>query len=369
MQTISCQLPADLVGSILRTMKPHALTLSVAIGLLSMAGGRSSGFEFTVEGEVRVSMYSRGNLANEAKYNFTAEIRDCQSRIRVFGGWLDNSEYFEYGCDGKTAYSCVKFWTDRVPISPVQAIIPEKEQLPLNSEVSITLPSDLVSSDPLVVEAPVPSSPIASMKPVNEASVSIHASDVPQEHRIGITPVWLAYGSRCHYLERKSGNMVEPVWRMPRESPGRERKFTSTWSINESHPGLLQSMTDFVMYPPPFNEDVTNSVYSVVSWTNVSGMNLPLSFQVVQHSPLVGVHQYRVYEGVAHSIRPTCEVTDFFPASPVSVPTSVVDNRLASDQQPARKVDYLSNTGEIVIGLDELKQRDLDTKVKARPTD
>ena len=126
-------------------------------------------------------------------------------------------------------------------------------------------------------------------------------------------------------------------------------------------------MTEFVRDLPPFDVDVTNSVYSVVNWTNVAGMQIPSVFRVVQHSPLAGAHRERVYEGVVRSIRPICEVTDFFTERPVAMPTRVIDNRLITAKYPFRNAIYLSESGEIVKNLDELEQRQMDSTQPAKP--
>ena len=107
---------------------------------------------------------------------------------------------------------------------------------------------------------------------------------------------------------------------------------------------------------PPIVIGVTQTVYSVAGWTNISGASLPSVFRVRYR---LGANRYRVYEGVAKSIRATCRVTDFFPDIPEDLPVLVVDDRLASRATPGTRVSYLSTEPDgIVRDLGELKKTD-----------
>lgn len=190
--------------------------LKICLGtwLLVVAAGNCLAYEFTIEGEIQVRDYYRGNLAVATNYNFTVEVRDCNSRIRVFGGWHQQVEYHEYGWDGKSSYMLVKFWRDRIVATHEWT----------NGKLSQA-----------AGDKPV--------KPTNDAVLSLYLSDIPK-YGHGMEPVWLAYATPCHYNARKSGDKAEPVWYMGAEIPGQKRMFTSVRRMSESFPGFLESMTD-----------------------------------------------------------------------------------------------------------------------------
>jgi hypothetical protein len=233
-------------------MKPASMNIFVRFSVLAATVSHCLAYEFTVEGEIRVRDYYRGELAHVTNYNFSAEIKDCSSWIRTFGGWHQSLEYQEFGWNGTNSYVRSKFWRDgRNP----------KPKLLIDGKVTQS-PTNLVS------------------KPANDAILYIYNTDMPK-YCHGMQPIWLAYASPCHYNTRKSGDKIEPVWYMGPELPGKRQGYVSTWTMSESAPGLLNSMVDFADDLPPFDKEATNSVYSVTSWTNIAGMNIPRVFQVL----------------------------------------------------------------------------------------
>ena len=163
-------------------MKAHFLNLFLLFWSFIFPVSSCDGYEFTVEGEVRIQGYSRSQLEGETNYNFTAEIRDCGSRIRVFGGCFSTAKYNEYGWDTTNSYIFIKLRADR------------------ESKLMQQIEGGKIKETAL--DKPV--------KSPNDANLNIYSSDLPDFGR-GIEPVWLAYASACDYRARKSGNKPEPV--------------------------------------------------------------------------------------------------------------------------------------------------------------
>ncbi len=330
-------------------MKARFLNIFLLIWLLIFPVSRCAAFEFTVQGEVHMQGYKQGQLEGETNYNFTAEIRDCSSRIRVSGGRFASTEFNEFGWDTTNSYMFIKLRDDRAT----------KAVRYLEDGKFITKQFD------------------RPFKSANDGTLAISLDALPEYGR-GMEPVWLAYASGCYYGAKKSGSNTLPIWWMGAEVREANLRFLSEWQLNQSTPHLLDSFADFtdgnkyettgskpvpVKMSKPFDVPMTNSIYRVLSWTNVSGLALPQRFQVIRYernmngasTPLL--HVLEVYEGVAHSILPTCAVSDFGPKVPGAVPVQVTDERLMNDLTPARGIGYFSPTGK-VANLEELKKSD-----------
>lgn len=313
----------------------------VSLAILSGYQLHCAGYEFTVEGEVRLQGYWQGRYEGETNYNFTVEIRDCSSRIRVFGGRFSGTEFDEYGWDGTNAYMFVKLRDDRA------------------TNVIRYVEDGIIKSKQM--DRPVKSD--------NDGTLSISLEALPDNGH-GMEPIWLAYASGCYYEARKSGGSTEPVWWMGVGVRDAGRRFPTEWRLNQSVPRLLEYLADFtdgnkyestgstpvpVRMSKPFDVPTTNSVYQVLNWTNVAGMTLPQRFRVVRYVPNTesrssasSLHILEVYEGVAHTIRPICAVSDFGPRIPGAVPTQVADRRFEGG------IGYFSPTGQIA-SLEQVK--------------
>lgn len=329
-------------------MKAYFLSLSLMLWLLTFPASRCTGYEFTVEGEIRLKGYSHGQLEGETNYNFVVQIRDCSSRIRVFGAWFSGTEFKEYGWDTTNSYMFIKLRDDRV--------IKDVQRFEAGQFRTVTL------------DKPV--------KSQNDATLTLYPHNLPEYGR-RMEPVWLAYASPCHYQARKSGTRIKPVWYMGGGVLEANILFTSEWRMNKDAPHLLEFMVDFtdgnkyevtgrkplaVRMPKPFDVETTNSMYQVLSWTNVAGMVLADRFQVTRYVPdtqgsTPSLLKLEVYEGIAHSIRPTCATTDFSPNVSSGIPTQITDHRLEHDNIPASAIGYFSPDGK-VQDLEELRVRE-----------
>ena len=123
-------------------------------------------------------------------------------------------------------------------------------------------------------------------------------------------------------------------------------------------------MIDLYSGTLPFETNMTNAVYAPHAWTNISGMHLPVRFQVLRYPEMGNADRYRLYIGKALSIDPLCAAIDFFP-NDTGMATDVNDTRLANDTKPA-DVSYLSRSGAIITNVDELKRTDAYAKAVRR---
>ena len=177
---------------------------------LALAARPCLGFEFTVEGEVIVGDENEGRISAPTNYYFTAEVRDCESRIRIFGGWYSkDSEYYEYCWDGSNSYIFVKFHTDSTFTSAVMS----------REDGKLTQRN---------IEEPVRRS--------NDGSLSMYLEGIPQNYQIGFIPVWLAYASHCHFKSKESGEKVEPIWGVRGTSLGQDEMGSAAWSLARECP-------------------------------------------------------------------------------------------------------------------------------------
>lgn len=143
-----------------------------------------------------------------------------------------------------------------------------------------------------------PPDPLSARKPINQASVIINSGAVP-EYGFGlITPVWLACAS-SHFFH-SAGKQIEPIFYMGLGVRKHHLKVNAKWSLVAERPRLPEWMCDFSdgntyneenralivkKLPAPFDKPTTNSVYSVLSWTKVDDLHLPLEWRVIQYRP------------------------------------------------------------------------------------
>jgi hypothetical protein len=243
-------------------------------------------------------------------------------------------EYFEYCCDGTNSSLLIKYFTNR-SASASQRII--------GGSMNGGLPK------------PGP--------PVNDAHLILNEGFVPEYIYGQITPVWLAYSSRCFY-EKAVTHQVEPVFFRGKGVREHGIKFNSFWKLSLKVPNLPEWMCDyfdgnrygvdqdsFVVEALnfPFDKEATNTVYSVSAWTNIGGYTLPSSWQVVRYrrnlkSKMLELESETI--GALLSVRAKSTVPSFAPDIPEH--TRVTDKTVGSYGGKLSKFSYLTLTGKIL---------------------
>lgn len=325
-------------------IKPLALSLL----LLAVPVDRCAAYEFGVDGEITVTYYRQGQLLRKGNYDFTIEVEDASSRIRVFGGMWNLVEFIEYGWDKTNSHLLIKFLADRTTKTVWRA---EGGNV---TSVALDKPA----------------------KAQNEATLKLYKADELPQSNYGLEPVWLAYASAHYFQARKSGDKIEAVWNLASGERESRILLTSVWRLNADTPRLLESMSDFAdgkrydttgsrvvvgQMPKPFDSEYTNSIYETLSWTNVADVSVPYRFRVTRYVPdFNAVSQpslllSQVYEGTVKQMRSMSASKTFAANIPGGVPSQILDKRFATVGGPVGMVSYFSPTGAI-MSMEEAKK-------------
>jgi len=270
---------------------------------LSISGASAQESEFEVTGDL-VSVFSRADGSSTTNSRaFRVSVSDCQFFIHVDPSTKDRGiEYSEFASDGTNSFDFVRF-----------------------------------------VRRPGPADGSPRKKgPGNDSTLVIRPFSHPSVADGQILPLWLAYGSSCFFSNRKSG--YQPAMHLFLGSPlvkrAAEIELKGEWRQSKERPYALEFMVDYLAgrvlsskatneLEPEFATGATNSIFLTTSWTNVSGMVLPLQFMFTEFGvdtnaspPRKTVSTMRI-EGV--QIRPGVSIRHFEPALADS--TRVIDYR------------------------------------------
>jgi len=316
--------------------------------VIGCAVGRVCADQFAVEGKVSVNAYERGQVVSKTGYNFFVVAGDGSSKIRLAGEMHSKVEFVEYGWDKTNSYLLVKFLTNRT------------------SNVVGKLSGDSFTT--VTLTEPV--------RPQNHATLTLYANDELPQYNYGFEPVWLAYASGPYFNARKSGEGVEPHWSMGKQVRGPAIRFKCLWRLTPASPYFPEFVIDFTdgneyestgsksiteRMEKPFDTELTNSVYEVLSWTNFGPLVLPATFRVTQYVPDPDASSTptllvaKVFEGVANRIHSIFTAESLSAMSAGAIPTRVLDKRFANAADPVDTVAYLSPTGR-VMSMEEVKK-------------
>jgi hypothetical protein len=199
-------------------------------------------------------------------------------------------------------------------------------------------------------------------KPKNEATAELRPTLVPPPMRGLISPVWIAYGSRCYFAGRDS--IIEPLFYMGNQRLQSVISVRGSWRFSPKAPYLLTSLIDYrdgkvLGLQHPFTLETTNSVYEVLNWTNIGALTIPQQFRITHYVPdtkatdVPRLAVFAVIDGVATEVLDRTEITDFSPA--VSVATRVVDRRFKKETQSDQPIVYMAKAGKI-LNLEEMRE-------------
>jgi hypothetical protein len=209
-----------------------------------------------------------------------------------------------------------------------------------------------------------------AVKPLNQASLTINSGVVP-EYGFGlITPVWIATASSCFFQNSKS-RQIEPIVSMGRGFREYSLKVLADWKLSSANPKLPEWMFDFAdgkqyreeksqliseNLAEPFDHPHTNLIYSVLSWTNLGDLHVPLEWKVVQYQPnfATGVVEPKIIDaGHTASLRKGTARSSFQIAAPEY--TRVVDRTLRAQGVPVREYAYITTNGDLLSALEITK--------------
>ncbi len=199
------------------------------------------------------------------------------------------------------------------------------------------------------------------LKVANEATLMLNSGPVPEYGYGMISEVWLAYASACFYQRLANGHSP-PVFDMGGGFRESHQMVKSDWRLTKTAPPLLDYMRDFAdgfryseedgkllkqQLPSPFNRGYTNSIYSVILWTNHAGLTLPLQWRVVQYRPnlVTGRLEPITTHGFTTAISMEGYASDFSPHMPKN--TRIIDNTLEAQGSPVHTYAYMTTNGQI----------------------
>jgi hypothetical protein len=249
------------------------LSWAILIGWLSII--RVCAYEYEADGMLEGETHSaRGDVVKEEPVSFKIYVRDCQWLIHITQQ-NDSSKYREIGFDGHTMY--------------YSAMLDEKVVANMN-------PKPALWTGGLSLEA-VPFNGVQPNIPV----------------------IWLALASSC-YLDDAKDHLIPPY---------------STDAVRGSLPALVSRMNDLLKLPqaitffddgfsrkygvprqrpPPFDKGFTNAIYTVNTFTNIGGYNLPREFTLEVFLPASSnVVLFTKYNGIVDNVKSECSLTHFTP--------------------------------------------------------
>jgi len=255
------------------------------------------GSAFTVRGRIEYKYFISGAVAERQTNFFHISIADCKSVTRV--GGLSAP-------DGRQVENYELYSTPEM--SWFITVFKDQQD------------SKLRNADGLVLNMKK-----KQFEKSFNAFVDIYPNPFPPSHIGLISPVWAAYGSGCalqHGQESTySLSFLGPGWP---SINGQQLKCEVQSSTDAPHlPSQIIEYGDANVFqfvsevqqnffgqkplPEIYKGGFTNSIYEVLSWTNFSGLKLPLRFQLTRYIPKTNgsaandLSVLLVYEGVADS--------------------------------------------------------------------
>jgi len=222
-----------------------------------------------IEGSVECIAYSEGQPTRFLS-RFTVQVEDCKIHIKASIDGDSDIESHEYYSDSQTSLIILRY--RKTPISDMPEIANWEER-----DVSLDKP----------------------VYPENEGGVLVCPDSIPLYGFEYLTAPWIAYGARCRFDQNGKGAVI-PIIQIGKSFQKNRLKAECNWKLNESDPGFLEylaEMADGYMYdlkdgqlrntkhPSPFDKGFTNALYKTTSWTNVSGMAIPLTFELQKFTP------------------------------------------------------------------------------------
>lgn len=258
----------------------------------------SSDGPFAVKGMVTTTAFYNGKVLNKSVRPFMLWVDKCRVFVRAEPSALDvGVEYTEFGSDGTNCYLL-------------------KKQNKTKASVNDSLLEILPQQCPPALSSPV------------------------------LAP-WLAYGSGCYFRAQRE-DIIHTFWIRTGNSPLAPEhdaiRLKSAWQFAKHNARFLETYHDFRTgvvlgkrgevkeLPAELADNLTNNIFCVFSWTNLSGVTYPLEFAFLTYDraeadgsqPLI-IQQV----GVANSIHPGLTRESYLPEMTAAV--YVVDKRVQDE--------------------------------------
>jgi hypothetical protein len=313
---------------------PRSIATFGAKLLVALAIMESRGFAQTYEvrGTQSAIIYREGRPIASPSNEFQVRVDGCKVVIRTTALSPD-TEYSEYGTQGEDSFFLTKF--------------PGGERATLKT-----------LQDGKIVEQQFKQ----PVEPRNDANLQLKPTLIPTPMADLVTPVWLAYGSRC-YLSQRESSSIEAVFYQNANSPRTLQiphwhwpKTPAEWTFDGNKPGLVRTLTVYfdgkaLGFPEPFARNITNFVYQVMQWTNVGDLTIPIAFQITRYVPnfrkadAVELIVEADMHGVATNISTKLSDTRFAPL--VTTKTRVSDYRHERLTKSMVPMVYIPEDGKI----------------------
>jgi hypothetical protein len=302
--------------------------------------GAPAGFE--VSGRIEMVPFINGLASGTNSRTFSVAVTENKSFIHASAGTRDRGiEYSEFGDDGTNGFYFTKY-------------------------------------------APPPDSDTNSARrSINDASLSISTRRVPPVMAAPLLPVWIAFCSRTEFLERDDHFVPVLTFPIVLASPPivevgtlMHLRLRSEWLFNDRQPHLIRSFTDYrdakwdsrrfspSLIPDEYSTGKTNSVMQIVTWTNVSGLHIPLQGWLTRYlpdtnSPVPGAICVHFFCRVtATDVSATTARRSFVPE--FTTATRVNDGRFTEGTD--QSAEYFPRNGLLPMTEEDVWQADRDHK-------
>jgi hypothetical protein len=216
---------------------------------------------------------------------------------------------------------------------------------------------------------------------VRNPNAQIYSGEVPPPGLQLSSPIWLAYCSHCYLEKSKGSSRLRQIWEFDDSALEYKPDFTlpATWKVSKGIPHLPEYVAYFndgqyyaedngqsVVQPlePPFQDGFTNGLLTVLTTTNIYGLQLPAHFQFRRFAPKpaaktsTDIAVITLIEGRAETFTTNLEQTAFPPALPDI--TSIRDYRFLG----ATPVTLVTTSW---VSKADMKER-RDVQLQLRPT-
>jgi len=180
--------------------------------------------------------------------------------------------------------------------------------------------------------------------------------------------LWMAFAQSCYLHESMGSGQLIPAYNRTffrKPIPA----FVEGFSSEQPFPSLITYLSDgthlnhngeTVRYKPPFQNGFTNAIYTVVSFTNIESLKLPLEFKFNEFQPSAiqpassnDISVCFRCSGKVLSVNPHSTLASFSPQLPTNEPAAVRDLRFLT---PDRGYEALSYTTNIWLSTNDVKQ-------------
>jgi len=197
------------------------------------------------------------------------------------------------------------------------------------------------------------------------AFVDIFTNNFPPNQFGSIGPVWMGLASTATLNEegKDSGNICPAFFMCPDWPSYGGHRLKASWSMSSLPPFLPEQLVEYAdnqtfqivsanyyrwtkkMFPSVYAEGYTNCIYTVLSWTNWSGISVPQHFRLIGFVPDLRsddrnrVQTQTVYDGYVESVSETI-------SNSVTMPEQFLAwSRISEGRYSEKPIVYVSKSG------------------------